>query len=290
MQIVEARPPRGSWNSSQLKAAIQELEHEPDRSRRAVAKKYSIPESTLRRRITQQNENNPKFGRNPIFSVEQEAELVQRLILLSNNFYGITPLQCRKIAYNLAESLKIKHTFDKDKKAAGSEWLRSFLKRNRCLSIRKPEATSINRIQGFCPEENDKFFDNLEKLMKQYNFPASRIWNQDETGITTVHSPNKILAPKGQKQVGSITSGERGKTTTVLCAMSAAGAYTPPMFIFARKRNCAQLAKDAPEGSIVEVTPNGWTNEEKFIIWLRLFIKTVHPQLRGNSPTPDSVL
>jgi len=50
----------------------------------------------------------------------------------------------------------------------------------------------------------------------------SHVWNVDETGlITAVHRPSKILASKGQKQVGKITSAERGKLITAVCAFNA---------------------------------------------------------------------
>ena len=58
----------------------------------------------------------------------------------------------------------------------------------------------------------------------------------DESGINTVHNPGKILARKGCKQVGRVVSGEKGTTTTVVCAMNAPGDFVPPMFIVKRKR------------------------------------------------------
>ena len=58
----------------------------------------------------------------------------------------------------------------------------------------------------------------------------------DETGVSTVHDPGKIIALKGQKQVGRIVSGERGRNITVVCSVSAIGSYVPPMFIFPRCR------------------------------------------------------
>ena len=61
------------------------------------------------------------------------------------------------------------------------------------------------------------FFSNLGKLYEKNAFPANRIWNVDETGLTTVHKPNKILAVKGAKQVDKIRSAERGEL--VLCAL-----------------------------------------------------------------------
>ena len=74
------------------------------------------------------------------------------------------------------------------------------------ISIRKPEATSINRITAFNKTEVNLFFGLLGQLMEKHKFVAKNIYNCDETGISTVQTPGKILAAKGQKRVGSITS------------------------------------------------------------------------------------
>ncbi|KAJ8936823.1 hypothetical protein NQ318_015290 [Aromia moschata] len=45
---------------------------------------------------------------------------------------------------------------------------------------------------------------------KRKTYRASSIWNVDETGVSTVTKPSKIVAAKGKRNIGSITSGERG--------------------------------------------------------------------------------
>ena len=62
---------------------------------------------------------------------------------------------------------------------------------------------------------------------------------------------------KGKQQVSKMTSGERFATVTVVCAMSASGAYVPPLFIFPHKRMTDRLAVGAPSGSIIRVSPSG---------------------------------
>ena len=47
--------------------------------------------------------------------------------------------------------------------------------------------------------------------MDRYKFTLNDIWNVDETGASTVQKPNKVVALKGVKQVGSITSSEGGR-------------------------------------------------------------------------------
>ncbi|KAF2903605.1 hypothetical protein ILUMI_02582 [Ignelater luminosus] len=75
----------------------------------------------------------------------------------------------------------------------------------------------------------------------------------DETGVSTVQEPGNILAKTGQKRVGTVTSWERGKTVTVVCGMSSAGVYVPPMFIYPRQRHSPLQEKDGPPGKFMTV-------------------------------------
>ncbi|KAK9717409.1 hypothetical protein QE152_g23744 [Popillia japonica] len=52
------------------------------------------------------------------------------------------------MAYRLAETLQLKHTFDHTKQMAEYDWLNSFLRRNPVLSIRKSEGISVHRSVG----------------------------------------------------------------------------------------------------------------------------------------------
>ena len=54
----------------------------------------------------------------------------------------------------------------------------------------------------------------------------------NETGVTTVQKPSKVVARKGFKQVGAITSAERGTLVTLATAVSAVGNSIPPFFVF----------------------------------------------------------
>ena len=94
----------------------------------------------------------------------------------------------------------------------------------------------------------------------------------DETGITSVHQPGKVVASKGVRQVAKMTSGERGATVTVICAVSAAGAYLPPFMIFPRKRMVDQLMKGAPPQSVGYASASGWTDAGLFLKWMEHFV------------------
>ena len=121
--------------------------------------------------------------------------------------------------------------------------------------MRKPQGISINRILGCNKEDVQRYFLNLNQLLDENDFSPHQIYNCDETGITTVHKPVKVIAKKGKKSVSSATT---GVTTTVLCACDATVYYIPPMMIFKRKTNKSELIDRAPVGSIMGISDSGW--------------------------------
>ncbi|RUS76436.1 hypothetical protein EGW08_015805 [Elysia chlorotica] len=66
------------------------------------------------------------------------------------------------------------------------------------------------------------FYENLEEVMKKW-FTPDKIWNIDETGVTTVQTPAKQIAQRGVKRVGAVVAQERGTLVTmrVCCGASA---------------------------------------------------------------------
>lgn len=131
---------------------------------------------------------------------------------------------------------------------AGKDWFTNFMRRHPNLSIRTPEATSYARAVNFNRVNVGKFFDNFSNFLERYKFESSDIYSVDEAGVTTVQKPNKVVAIKGTKQVGAVTSGERGTLVTVCTAVSAVGNTVPPLFIFPRKKYHAHFIRGGPPG------------------------------------------
>ena len=99
----------------------------------------------------------------------------------------------------------------------------------------------------------------------------------DETGCTTTHKPPKILAKKGNKQIGNVVYQERGELVTVCAIASAAGTSVPPVLLFPRKNFKDVFMRGAPHGSLGLVNPSGWMSNELFIDVLKHFVKHIRP-------------
>ena len=289
VRTYKRKTDRGT-TSENMHHATKEVLNE-QKSFRTVAVAYGIDKMTLYRRCrkikaSQSHECNISSGPSTavhsgyakprqLFSDVEEAELVKYLLDASKMFFGLSPKETRKLAFQFATDLgkpvpeKWKITL-----SAGEDWFSGFMRRHcRLVSLRTPEATSLSRISSFNQTNANLFYDNLESLYSRFHFEPQSIWNVDETGLTTVQNPGKVIAPKGMKQVGAVTSAERGVLVTLCCAVNALGHAIPPMFIFPRVRYHERLVDGGPPGCVGASHKSGWMTKENFFIFLQHFGK-----------------
>lgn len=284
--IYKRKTDRQSWSDDAMARALDEL-----RTGRCgflkAAKRYGVPKSTLERRFKNKNKDatgNSKLlgSRKLTFPFELEQQLVDYIKNMEEMMYGLTTKSVRSLAYQLAERNNIKHYFNNESQMAGWHWLRSFLARNR-LSLRSPEATSAARARGFNKKAVESFFNMIEPLQEEKQFPPSKIFNVDETGITTVQGrPSKVVALRGRKQVGTLTSAERGELATAVICMSASGVFIPPMIIMPRVRQRPEYANGTPPDTLVICHKSGWMQLDLFEQWFDHFL--THTQASIDNP------
>lgn len=266
---------QAAWDETSMKKALKDVK-ELQNSVKSTAIKYGIPRSTLQRHL-QSGSAKKKLGRHTtVFTPEQEIELIEYLFHMDALFYGLSKTEFLKLVYEYAEINDIAHPFKNE--IAGSDWYKGFVMRHPDLTLRKPEPTSIARARGFNKPQVYRFFDLLEAEMEKHDIDATRLYNMDETGIqTSSNKPPRVLTKLGKRQVGSIASTERGRTTTVVCCCNAAGSFVPPFLIFARKKMNSRLLDGAPPCAQGTCSDNGWINGPVFLEWLRFFVETVRP-------------
>lgn len=246
---------RGSKDLLLYEQAFQEIQN--GRSIRAAAEMFNLCHVSLIR-YKRKKETNPdgdiRMGYNPatkVFSAEQELQISKYLIKTAAIYYGLTPKEVRRLAFELVNKYNIKRPESWNRNSsAGSDLFSAFMKRNPELSIRCAEATSLSGATSFNRTNVNAFFDNLDKVMERYSFEAKDINNMDETGISTVQKLHRIVTKKGSRQVGALTSVERGTLVTVAMAANALGNALPPFFVFPRQRYQEHFVRDGPPGCV----------------------------------------
>ena len=186
-------------------------------------------------------------------------------------FYGLTRVSLRRLAFSFAAANGCQATFNQQNQMAGKEWTSSFCERHG-FSLRVPEKCSLGRAIGFNAVQVSRFFDNLKEVYGKHTYPPSRIYNMDETGVSTV--PNKVpkvYAEKGKRAVSKVVSADRGQLVTAVCCISASGLYVPPALIFPRKRKKEELYREAPPGTLAMISDSGYMNTDLFVEWLEHF-------------------
>lgn len=147
--------------------------------------------------------------------------------------------------------------------------MKGFMSRHLDLSLRKPESTSLIRGTAFNKDRIEEFFNNYVGVMEKYKFRPEQIYNLDETGITTVMRPIKVVTTRGKKQVGQVASAERGELVTFVGIINAVGGTVPPVYIVPRTRNPADYLNDTPASSLILGNKSGWMTKENFPIVLK---------------------
>ncbi|KAF2890665.1 hypothetical protein ILUMI_15508 [Ignelater luminosus] len=151
---------------------------------------------------------------NQTFSTEEENVLDECLQMMTRLHHGLSPKNARKLA---------------------KLWFIGFLKRRTECPLRTAEATSLGGAMRFKKPVVERFFKVLGEILRKYDLEPYQICNVNETALATVQPTGKILAVKGQRQVGSTISTKRGTPITMCGAINAVGNHVPPLLIFPRK-------------------------------------------------------
>lgn len=273
----EKKTNRGETDPKIIQAAVKQvIDH--GKAIRAVARDYNIDRMTLTRFVSRTRKGDEsgksKYATRKVFEDHEETLLVDYLQQASRLHYGLSKNSARQLAYQFGSRNKIQMppSWEENEKA-GLDWVEGFMKRHSSfLSLRIPQATSLSRATSFNRVNVNEFFDKLKFIMERSNFSAGDIYNVDETGVTTVQKPAKVIAVKGAKQVGRMTSAERGNLVTMCGCINALGNSIPPLLIFPRVHFKDYMIQSGPKDCIGVAHPSGWMTADNFVRWMNHFI------------------
>ena len=174
-------------------------------SLREASRMYNVPLETLRRRVNGTVSVGCRPGPKTVLTEEEETRLATYLIEMSDMGYGLTREGVMGLAYSIVERAKRPHPFQNG--SAGRAWFEGFMRRNPKLTIRSPQSLSYCRTLSGNKETVADFFGKLGALYGKLNLVSRpmQIFNCDETGVTIVFKPNKVVAELGKRCVHSVS-------------------------------------------------------------------------------------
>jgi hypothetical protein len=268
---------RKLWSDDSMIAAVNSV-LQCNKGLREAARLHNVPIETLRRRVNGSVELSCKPGPSTILTDEEEERLAEYLIKISEMGFGLTKEGVMGMAFKIVEKSQRPHPFKNGH--AGRAWFDGFMKRHSKLTIRSPQPLSYSRAVCGNQETICDFFGKLGAIYGKLNLVSKpmQIYNCDETGISIVFKPGKVVAQMGCRNVYAVSAAEKGKTHTVLSCISASGAFLPPMIVYPRKKSVpVQLREGAYPNTLFLHSDSGWITTELFLEWFKFFLLNIPP-------------
>ncbi|XP_052225347.1 uncharacterized protein LOC127840920 [Dreissena polymorpha] len=245
---------------------------------------FGVPKQTLRDRVLNKVNLRAKWGKDSLFTLDEEEQLVNHLESLAQVGYVVNRAQVNVLAIELAVKLGRRNSDDK----LSNFWYYAFLKRwDHRLKVIKPRALSSTPAAAMTQENIDDYYSDLNAVLEKYNLKSKPhlIYNLDETGIQLRPVITKISTSK----IISVTFPNTGNTTIVAC-VNAAGTALPPYYVFEGKQSETNdtFMNNATAGSAYTMSDSGCVNSEVFMKYLNEhFLKFVQ---RGSSDNTEPIL
>ncbi|KAK1917292.1 hypothetical protein P3342_000005 [Pyrenophora teres f. teres] len=164
----------------------------------------------------------------------------------------------------------------------GKNWVDNFVKRTPELRTRWSRPYNHQRATCEDPAAIQRWFDLVKSTKEKWGIVDNDIYNFDETGFIMgkILSQMVITASEGYGKKKRIQPGNR-EWVTVIQGVGALGRRIPPFVVFAGKVLINVWFENLPTDWILEVSPNGWTNNQLGLAWLDHFKKHIRRHTVG---------
>jgi hypothetical protein len=242
-----------AYSRAAMESALAEIE-EKKISIRGAAKKYGISSSTLHDHVKQKY-TTIGAGGPTVLTCAEEREIALSLIALGEMGFGLTKELVNVVVRDYIREKQIPNPFRDG--VPGRDWWSRFKSRWPCINERQPQHLSKKRSSASHPAILNAWFDNLKSIFEKQEFhlphllvsEENRIWNCDETGLSTTVSSKSLLVQRGSKQVNEVSSGSGHEYITVLTAGCASGEILPPFILYKGKNLYQRWTKNGQAGA-----------------------------------------
>ncbi|KAJ3542310.1 hypothetical protein NM208_g4167 [Fusarium decemcellulare] len=237
-----------SYSERQILLALQALQNNPKLSLRGTAKLYQVSYWALRRRYNGIQSRCDWIPKSRRLSDLEEQIIIQFILDLDSRGF---PPRLRAV-----EEMANRLLADRDAPPVGKRWAHNF--RAKC------EDPTIIR----------DWFRLVANTIAKYGIRSDDIWNFDETGFLMgmIATGMVVTGSERRSKPKSVQPGNR-EWITVIQAINAEGWAIQPFIIGAGQYHLANWYQDSnlPGDWAITTSPNGWTDNETGLEWLKHF-------------------
>ena len=181
------------WSTESMEAAVDSVLQEKGGLREA-ARLHNILVEILRKHVNGSVEVGARPGPATVLTEVEEDTHVMYLIEMADKGYGLTRETVMELVFKIVDKTGRKNPFQGGK--AGRAWFERFKRCHPQLSFRIPQPLSYCRAVSANQSAVNDFFGKLGSLFGRLNLISKPmlIYNCDETGISIVHKPGKVMA------------------------------------------------------------------------------------------------
>ena len=282
--MTRPKDPHAAEKEAQLQKAITAVQN-GEHTCHSAAIAFNVTRRTLYARINQNAKprNQAHESEQNLTHVE-EKELVRWITLLTISGYPPRYETLRRLAEIIRERrVKISDgevpvkVYDK----IGREWVPCFLRWHPELASIHPRSIDAVRIKDCSPERLQRWFDDLKKVLAEYNIKPENIYNMDESGFAIGEKePGRCIINANIRQKFLAKPGHQEWVTVVEC-VCADGSIVPPLVIFKAENLSTQWIPASIHGNWrFDCNTKGWTSNKHGVQWLK---QCFDPQTRDKA-------
>jgi hypothetical protein len=257
-----------SYTEEDVQNAIAALRNSEYPSISRCAATFNIPRTTLLSRLQKVKTRIQSHEKQQILTSIEEEELA---IWISNaSKLGVpTPLPLVKILAEEIQSNRFTSRAESEKSYISPRWIDRFRARHPTLETCFTRPIDALRFEGLEYSKVKSYFDGLSDAIQRERYPASAIFNVDETGFSLGSTRKSVvLLDKRYKKHGKQQSGRQEWITAIEC-ISAAGVTLPPTLIFkGQNLNSGWIPDVSPLDWTFSTSNKGWTSDYHAYEWL----------------------
>jgi hypothetical protein len=260
-----------TYTEADIQLTILDIQNQQIQSERRAAAVYRVPRSTVRDRRAgcrprRECEANPKR-----LTILEEEVIVQRILEGSIRGLPVSKADVRDMADNLLK--------ERGSTPVGKNWVDNFIQRT--PEIKKRWSRPYDRQRAACedPALLRPWFTLVQNMKAKYGIADEDTYNFDESGFLMGKITPQLVVTGSEKpgKAKKLQPSDR-EWVTLVQGVGATGKAIPPFLIFAGKVLISNwFTPDIPRDWVIQVSPNGWTNNNLALAWLEHFDSHAKP-------------